>query len=106
MTRFRVCPTDSMTVERCPACAGIWFDSGEWNSVLTVVPLARIQHVFNDTYQHKLSLELKRLKQEQRCRTILGDSDYDRAVTFKSWMNAHPKRDVLLALIDDRDASA
>lgn len=103
MTRFRVGPDHQFTIERCPACAGVWFDAGEWEAVLSIVPLPRVQHIFNDSFQHKLELELRRRVQNERCRTILGDHDYQRAIAFKEWLAAHPKRDVLLALLDDRE---
>ena len=101
ISRYRFSPDHHCWLERCGSCAGIWFDRGEFEAVAAIVPLARIQHLFNDTHQHKVSSELAHRQHEQRCRAIVGDEAFDKAREFKAWIEQQPRRDVLMAYIDD-----
>ena len=101
MGRFRVSADNLLTLDRCGSCSGIWFDAAEWEQTGAVVPLARVQHVFNDSYQRRLNQELAQRSHEAHCRGLVGDEAYERATSFRDWVNAHPRADVLRAIVND-----
>lgn len=102
LSRFRVSADHAVSIERCPACAGIWFDQGEREATLAIVPMSRIQHIFNDAHQHRIAAELRRRQHEERCRAIVGDEALARTREFKAWLEQHPRQDVLRAYLDER----
>lgn len=101
LTRYRVSADHEFRLDRCASCAGIWFDAGEWELMKRVTPLARLQHLFNDTSQQRLAAELRRRQHEDRCRLILGEAAFGRVIEFRAWMRTQPHAATILALLDD-----
>lgn len=88
-------------VERCGGCAGVWCDRGKWPRLRTAGAHARLHMLFSDAWQNKLKDEQLRKRQEDRVRAILGDADFEHARDFKAWVDAHPHRATLRAVLAD-----
>ena len=102
LTRFRISLDLPFTLDRCGNCAGVWFDDAEWTVVKSAGLLPGLHHLFNDTHQHKLEAEERRRNHEARCRAIVGEEAFERARTFKLWLDNHPHKDALMAFLEDR----
>jgi Zn-finger nucleic acid-binding protein len=88
-------------VERCGGCAGVWLDRGKWARLRAAGAHARLHLLFSDAWQLKIKEEQIRKRQEDRVRSILGEADFERARTFKAWIDAHPHRGTIRAILDE-----
>lgn len=86
-------------VERCGGCAGVWCDRGKWPKLRSAGAHSRLHLLFSDSWQAKLKEEQIRKRQEDRVRSILGDTDFERAREFKTWVDSHMQRATLRAFL-------
>lgn len=86
-------------IDRCGGCAGMWCDAGKWPRLRAAGVHGRLHLLVSDAWQAKLKEEQLRKRQEDRVRAILGDADFQRAVEFKAWVDGHPHRATLRALL-------
>lgn len=101
MTRYRVSADHPLTLERCGTCAGTWFDHGEFEVACALTPLSKLQHIFNDTHQHRLAHTLKARERDARVARLAGPEALKRVQDFHAWIAAHPAKDTLLAYLTD-----
>jgi Zn-finger nucleic acid-binding protein len=86
-------------IDRCGGCAGMWCDAGKWPRLRAAGAHGRLHLLVSDSWQAKLKDEQLRKRQEDRVRAILGEADFERAREFKAWVDAHPHRATLRALL-------
>jgi Zn-finger nucleic acid-binding protein len=103
LIRHRISLDLPFTLDRCGVCAGVWFDSGEWAAVESRALLPRLNHLFNDAHQHRMAMEQRRRDYESRCRSIVGEDAYHRAIEIKKWLATHPHAATIRAYLDERE---
>jgi Zn-finger nucleic acid-binding protein len=103
MTRFRIALDIPFEIDRCGLCAGVWFNSGEWEFLRARGLARRLNYIFADSWQNQIRHEEARQNQEERYRSLLGDADFKTAQDFKRWLEVHPKRTTVWALLENRD---
>jgi Zn-finger nucleic acid-binding protein len=103
LTRHKISLDLPFTLDRCGVCAGVWFDAGEWAAVESRGLLPRLNHLFNDAHQHRMTMEQRRRDYESRCRAIVGEEAYERAIEIKRWLAGHPHAGTIRAFLDERE---
>lgn len=103
LMRYKVLPNGALILDRCNQCNGIWFDPKEWAFVIEQGLHFQINLFFTQPWQVKVRAEeargmLTRLYQEK-----FGDEDYDKVREVWNWLNAHPRRAMLLAYLQAED---
>ena len=101
MTRMRVSLDLPFQIDRCGACAGMWFDRGEWEQLRARGLHLRLHAFFSESWQNHLREKDRRLQHEARCRALLGEEFYARLRDMKRWLDVHPQRAAVLAYLAD-----
>lgn len=101
MTRMRVSLDLPFHIDRCGACAGMWFDPGEWEQLRARGLHLRLHALFAESWQNHLQQQQRRLQHEARYRALLGEEFYAKARDMKQWLDVHPQRGVVLAYLAD-----
>jgi Zn-finger nucleic acid-binding protein len=95
LARMRVGQGVSFTFDYCRGCEGMWFDAGEWETLVERnLHDDLLQMVFDDWQRDVVQAE-KRVREEQQFRRQLSDVDYDRIRDVKAWLDVHPRRGLL-----------
>lgn len=93
----------SFNLDRCGHCGGMWFDKQEWNALRQRSLHTDAHMIFSDTWQiqvredRRLDMERERLKQK------LGAVDYNELLRVGQWLQHHPERAILLAVLNHED---
>lgn len=104
MARFRIAPDLPFHIDRCGGCAGMWFERGEWEALRSRGMHTRINTFFSDAHQHQIRSAESARQQEDRYRALLGEADLRRVGEFRAWANVHPRRSVIFAYLEARQA--
>lgn len=103
LRRLKISLDLPFTLDRCGTCNGLWFERGELEAIESGGMLPRLYHHLNDVAQHRLLTEGVRRELERQCREAVGDEAFERVLVFRDWLNAHPQKLRLWALLDDRE---
>ena len=108
---IRFCPEDgyvlapysvgdplAFAVDQCRTCSGVWFDGGEWESLLEHGLAARLDDILSEDWQDELREAHDERRETEQWRRQLGD-DLDRIQEIKTWLDDHPKRSELYAFL-------
>ena len=100
MRRYDVGHSTAVTLDQCAHCDGIWFDPHEWQALKGRHLHDEVHLVFTAPWQAQLrkTASIERLTQIYHAR--FGD-DFERLQDIHTWLQAHPKKDDLLAFLAD-----
>lgn len=110
----RLCPVDNrilikykvgrnipFTIDHCGNCAGVWFDTNEWETLKSRNLHDELNKIFTDHWQEEIGREEMRRKMEQIYREKFGADNYMKIKDFKSWLDQHEKQGEILAYLKD-----
>jgi Zn-finger nucleic acid-binding protein len=100
MQRLRV-QTDEpdFRIDRCSSCQLVWFDRGEWAALAHNGLARQLDEVMADAWQRQLRQDELRAGREAALRIRHGDACMDELCRIKTWLDAQPAREELLALL-------
>ena len=99
MHRLRVSAGQDFRIDRCVHCQNLWFDRGEWPALVSRGLADRLDELLSDGWQRRLQTEEVREARLKALRKRYGDACIDELERIRSWLDAQPHRDDLLALL-------
>ncbi len=103
MKRFKVFPSVDFYLDRCGHCNGIWFDSHEWDALVSMNMQDKVNQFFTAPWQDKLHKKESRANMDRIFRDKLGEEDYQRIREVRAWMEDNPRRAMLIAFLQADD---
>ena len=79
-------------LDRCPSCAGVWFDAGEWAAVASSEWLTHLDDLWDPVYRRKLRQRTAHARQLEEIERALGLETLERLRAAVSALRNHPKR--------------
>ena len=105
--RYRVDHDLPFTIDRCHNCRGVWLDRHEWRILKAKRLHERIHAIFTQDWQEDVRKREEQVREMTHDRRTLGDTDYARVLETRSWIAAHPHRDLIWGLLlESRDEPA
>jgi Zn-finger nucleic acid-binding protein len=99
MHRLRAGARPDFRLDRCVVCQAVWFDSGEWPALIAAGHAARLDDILTDAWQRQVQADELRANREAALRERHGDACIDELGRIRSWLDAQPRRDELIALL-------
>ena len=103
MKRFKVFPGADFHLDRCGHCNGIWFDSAEWDILVSHNMQDKVNQFFTAPWQERLRQKESHDNMDRIYRDKLGPEDYQRIQQIREWLDANPRRAMLLAFLQADD---
>jgi len=86
-------------LDRCSACGGIWFDKNEWEILQSRNLHDEIHLIFTEAWQKDNRKKEHEVTFEKSLAETIGQEEYDRLKSFRSWIKMHPRKDLLIGYI-------
>src|SRR5581483_993243 len=99
LTRARVGHGVSFSLSHCGGCSGIWFDANEWEVLRGLNLHTNLHLVFSSAWQAEVAKQEREAQHDDLLRQKLGDADFAEIKRIKAWLDAHPKRAELYAVL-------
>jgi Zn-finger nucleic acid-binding protein len=99
---YRVGHGVAFSLDHCGHCGGMWFEKNEWEVLRSRNLHDDVHKVFNQVWQSDVSREERRATREARLTTLLGDQDLSEIRRVKAWLDGHPRRSEIYALLLER----
>jgi Zn-finger nucleic acid-binding protein len=99
MQRLRVGASPDFRLDRCAACALLWFDRGEWSALCSAGLASRLEEVLSERWQRDLQANEARQRRETLLRDKHGAECMDELARMREWLQAQKHPDELLALL-------
>src|SRR5690606_5424352 len=99
LTRYRVGRGRDFCVDRCGHCAGVWFDGIEWVALRARNLHDEVHFVVSSGWEARGRKEASQRRHDQLMGKKLGDADFTESGRIKAWIDAHPERDELYAIL-------
>ncbi len=103
LRRYQVWPETKFYLDRCGTCESVWFDRDEWAVVKARDLHDRVHWFFSAGWQKKIKEAESRRWLVRMYQERFGEEEYARLKELRAWLDAHPKRTLLLAYLSDRD---
>lgn len=103
LTRYHILPGTRFHVERCGHCNGVWFDAGEWETVVRHRLQDKVNRLFTQSWQDQIRAAEAQRSLERLYLERFGAEDYARVREIRAWLDASPQRAMLLAYLQARD---
>lgn len=103
MTRYRVGHGVGFSLDQCAGCKGIWFDRNEWEVLKGRNLHDDIHSIFTTFWQSEAVKEERKGHLEQIYNKKFGADDYSELKRVRAWLDAHPKKQELLAYLIDQN---
>jgi len=100
MERARVeVEEDVFYLEKCTACGGIWFDSGEWSKIAEHQLVESLQHFWSRAWQTRQRMNRNRSSYLQKNLEMLGEEVCDLIRRLAALLREHPEQGRALAFL-------
>lgn len=99
MQRLRVGGTPEFRLDRCPGCALLWLDRGEWEALRGNGLALMVEEITSERWQRDLQASEVRALRETQLRDKHGAERMAELARMRDWLQAQPQRDELLALL-------
>jgi Zn-finger nucleic acid-binding protein len=103
MFQYKVGRGLAFYLDQCARCKGIWFDRDEWEALKRRNLHDDVHAIFTAPWQAGASKEERVRRLDQMYADRLGADEYAEVKRFRAWLDAHPRRQEMLAFLTDRD---
>jgi Zn-finger nucleic acid-binding protein len=86
-------------LDRCSACGGIWFDKNEWEVLKSRNLHDEIHLIFTAAWQNDNRKKEQEAAYEKSLAETIGEKEHDELKRFKSWISAHPQKNLILGYL-------
>jgi len=86
-------------LERCSACLGVWFDSGEWGALASSQLTEQIDELWSAEWRANQRREHDRTKYEERLEEAFGPELHQQLLAVASALRGPPPRSQAVAVI-------
>ena len=101
LTRAKVGRGAAFHLERCATCGGIWTDANEWEVLKSRNMHDNLHFVFSAAWQAEVMRQERASAREKLLRTKLGAEDLAEIQRVRAWLDGHPRRAELYAVLLD-----
>src|SRR5688500_17875140 len=101
LTRAKVGHGVAFILDRCGNCGGVWLDANEWQALKARNLHDNLHEIFSGAWQAAVAKEAREKAHDQLLREKLGDADFNEVKRVKAWLDGHPKRAELYAVLLD-----
>ena len=88
-------------IDRCAGCGGIWFDAHEWEALRARGLHDDVHFVFSAAWQADVARQERDRQHESMLTAKLGPADHARVKQVRAWLDTHPRRAELYAVLLD-----
>lgn len=99
LARVRVGGSPAFSIEQCRHCSGVWFDQGEWESLVARGLSDELYELLSEEWQEKFRASRRAAAEQEQWQQRLSESDFSRISEIKEWLDGHPKRGELYAYL-------
>jgi Zn-finger nucleic acid-binding protein len=99
LVRARVEATHPFHLDRCPACAGVWFDAGEWAAVASTEWLTHLDDLWDPAWKRRARAQQAQKRQLQEIERALGAETLERVRAVIAALRNHPRRSLGLSYL-------
>jgi Zn-finger nucleic acid-binding protein len=99
LVRARVEATHPFHLDRCPACAGVWFDAGEWAAVASTEWLTHLDDLWDPAWRRRAREQQARKRHLQEIERALGAETLARVRAAIEALRNHPERSLGLSYL-------
>ena len=100
--RVEVSDAAPFYLERCAACHGIWFDTGEWARIASTELRAHLDALWDPVARRAAIAARNEARLAGDLRAHLGDALHDQLVALAGALEAHPDRAMACAYLEER----
>jgi Zn-finger nucleic acid-binding protein len=104
LTRAKVGRGFHFQIERCAGCGGIWLEAGAWETLRAAGLHRGLHRVFSPAWQADVARRERQEGHEALLLRKLGADDLHEARRVRAWLDAHPRRRELFAVLLDHGA--
>jgi Zn-finger nucleic acid-binding protein len=104
LRRHRIGHGMNFSLDRCGTCGGFWLDANEWEILKSRHVHDRLHFVASDAWQAEVARQERERGHEQIVREKLGAEDLEKIKAIKVWIEAHPRKAELYAVLLDKKA--
>jgi Zn-finger nucleic acid-binding protein len=101
LNKYNVGHGVGFTLDRCEACAGIWFDKDEWTILKSRRLHDDVHLIFTAPWQAEARKEELRLSLEGIYKKRFGEQDFEEVKRIREWLDQSALRSELLAYLND-----
>src|SRR5206468_12025110 len=99
LVRARVEASHPFHLDRCPACAGVWFDAGEWAAVASTEWLTHLDDLWDPAWQRRARERQAQKRHLQEIERALGAETLERVRAAIAALRNHPRRSLGLSYL-------
>ena len=92
LVRARFEGSQPFHLDRCPACAGIWFDAGEWATVASSEWLTHLDDLWDPLWRRRVREKTARARHLEEIERALGPEVLERLRAAITALKHHPMR--------------
>lgn len=101
LDRYRVGTGDSITIDRCARCSGVWLDGKEWEILVEHDLHEHLHDILDPGWQDELRTAELAAAEHARCAGRLPAADLRRVEEVRVWLESHPMKADLYAILQD-----
>src|SRR6476469_8534091 len=102
MRRHKVGHGVAFVVDRCGTCGGFWLDANEWEVLKSRHIHERLHFIASDAWQAEVARQEREKGHERIVREKLGAQDMEKIKAIKTWIESHPRKAELYAVLLDK----
>lgn len=102
MTKYRIGAHTNNRIELCSHCDEVWLDAGEWGLVKHLHLEDKLSSIFTEAWQRNIRRQKEADSLRKHYEELIGKEEFERLLTFKTWLDQHPKRSELLVYLTAR----
>ncbi len=99
MTKFSISSEHKNRIDLCSFCDEAWLDGSEWTLLKSLELSHKLPKVFTDQWQRNVRDQKMEAMKIERLMKVVGQSDTDKAVEVKKWLENHPKKGPIIQFI-------
>ena len=99
LARARVEGRHPFHLDRCPSCAGVWFDAGEWAAVASTEWLTHLDDLWDPAFRRKAREKLAQQRHLEEIERALGADTLQRLQHAIAALRNHPRRSLGLSFL-------
>lgn len=99
LVRARVEAKHPFHLDRCPVCAGIWFDAGEWAAIASTEWLTHIHDLWDPVWRKRARAERAVKRHHDTLKSALGKPAFAKLLAAIDVLREHPMRSLGLSFL-------
>jgi Zn-finger nucleic acid-binding protein len=99
LVRARVEGRQPFHLDRCPACAGVWFDAGEWAAVASSEWLTHLDDLWDPVWRRRVRERRAHARHLEEIERALGRETLERLRAAVAALRDHPMRSLGLSYL-------